>query len=340
VLTLDGSLGEGGGQIVRTALALSLVTGAAFEIVNVRAGRARPGLLPQHLAAVRAAATIGEADVEGDAPGSQRLAFRPRRIRPGEYTFDVGTAGSTGLVLQTVLPPLLGAAGPSSLTLVGGTHNRFAPPFDFLVRAFFPLVRRLGPAVEARLERAGFYPAGGGRVHARVEPASRLAPLSLLERGELVRRRARALVSRLPARIAERELAVVARTLAFRSEETEVEVVEGAQGPGNVVLIELESTHVTEVFSGFGERGLPAETVAERAAAEARAYLEAGAPVGPYLADQLLVPLALAGGVYRTSTPSRHTTTNVDVIRRFLDVRIAIVPAGPATVTVEVSPRR
>lgn len=337
MLTIDGARGEGGGQILRSALALSLVSGTPFRIERIRAGRARPGLMRQHLTAVEAAATVGEAEVEGAAIGSQEVVFRPRRVRPGTYRFAVGTAGSTGLVLQTVLLPLVMASAASTLALEGGTHNPHAPPFDFLAAAFLPLLRRMGARVEARLERTGFYPAGGGRMTVEVTGAT-LVPLTLLARGETTRRRARALISRLPSQIGRRELAVVRTRLGFGDDELElITLGEGMAGPGNVLLIEIESEHVTEVFTGFGEVGVRAETVAERAADEARRYLAAGVPVGPHLADQLLLPLALAGGgAFRTVPVTRHTTTNVEVIRQFLGttIEVARVDDTAAEVTV------
>ncbi len=324
MLTIDGSQGEGGGQILRTALALSLVTGTPFTIEKVRAGRQKPGLLRQHLTAVNAAVAVGEADAEGAALGSQTLVFRPRTVKPGDYRFAIGTAGSTGLVIQTVLPALLIASGPSTLTLEGGTHNPAAPPFDFLERAFLPLVASMGPRVSAVLNCPGFYPAGGGRCTVSITPASRLEPLTLLERGAIKRRRARALVARLPRQIADRELAVVRARLGWSEDELEAVVVDGsARGPGNVLLLEIESEHLTEIFCGFGEVGIRAESVAEHAAKEARRYLAAGVPVGVHLADQLLVPLALAGGgSFRTIGLSSHSRTNLDVVRLFLPTRI------------------
>jgi len=337
MLTIDGSTGEGGGQIFRTSLALSLVTGTPFRIHDIRQARAQPGLRPQHLAALAAAAAVGEADVEGAAVGAREIAFRPRRVRPGTYRFDVGTAGSTGLVLQTVLLPLVMTRAPSSLTLEGGTHNTHAPPFDFLAEAFLPLVQRMGAPVEAELERAGFYPAGGGRVHVEIGEARGLSPLSLLERGATRRRRARAMVSRLPRQIAERELAVIRSQLFWQADELETVVIPDATGPGNILLLSIESEHVTEVFTGFGERGVRAETVAERAADDARRYESARVPVGPYLADQLLLPLALAGGgAFRTMPLSLHATTNFEVIRRFLDVSIDVARVSDTVVDVTV----
>jgi len=324
VLTIDGSQGEGGGQILRTALALSLVSGTPFTIEKIRGGREKPGLLRQHLTAVNAAVAVGEAEAEGATLGSQTLVFRPRAVKPGDYRFAIGTAGSTGLVIQTVLPALLIASGPSTLTLEGGTHNPAAPPFDFLERAFLPLVASMGPRVSAVLNCPGFYPAGGGRCTVSILPAARLEPLTLLERGAIKRRQARALVARLPRQIADRELAVVRTRLGWSEDELETVIVDGsAPGPGNVLLLEIESEHLTEIFCGFGEVGTRAESVAEHAAKEARRYLAAGVPVGVHLADQLLVPLALAGGgSFRTIGLSSHSRTNLDVIRLFLPTRI------------------
>jgi RNA 3'-terminal phosphate cyclase (ATP) len=321
MLTIDGSYGEGGGQVLRSSLALSLVTGQPFRIENVRAGRRNPGLLRKHRTAVRAATVVGAAEVSGASMGSRELVFRPASVRAGEYAFSVGTAGSTSLVLQSVLPALILAGAPSSVAIEGGTHNGAAPPFDFLARAYAPLVERMGPRVGLTLERAGFYPAGGGRVDVRVEPAATLAPFDLVERGELRGCRARASVANLPYSIAEREAAVVAARLPEC--DVRAETITGSHGPGNVVTIEVESKHVTEVFTGFGERGVPAETVAARAVAETQRYLDTGVAVGEHLADQLVLLMALAGaGEFTTAPLSSHTRTNVDVIQRFLDVRI------------------
>jgi RNA 3'-terminal phosphate cyclase (ATP) len=325
VLTIDGAQGEGGGQILRTALALSMATGTPFRIEKIRAGRAKPGLLRQHLTAVNAATAVSVAEVDGAVLGSQELVFRPGAVKPGEYRFAVGTAGSTGLVLQTVLPPLLTASGPSVLTLEGGTHNPWAPPFDFLARAFLPILGRMGAIVEARLDRAGFYPAGGGQCTVRITPVDRLAPLTLLDRGPIVRRRARAIVARLSPRIGDRELAVVRDRLGWSPEDLEV-VVEDARGPGNVLLLEIESAHVREIFTGFGQIGVRAEAVAEGAVRETRQYLAAGVPVGPHLADQLLLPLALGrGGAFRTTALSRHSSTNLEVVRAFLSTSVSVI---------------
>lgn len=337
MLTIDGSQGEGGGQILRTSLAMSLVTGKPFRIVNVRAGRKKPGLMRQHLTAVQAAAQIGQASVEGAAVGSQELTFTPQEVVPGEYRFAVGTAGSATLVAQTVLPALLIARDRSRLTMEGGTHNPYAPPFDFLQKSFLPLVNRMGPNVEAHLERPGFYPAGGGKFSITVEPCPRLTGFDLLERGEVIRRCARAVVSKLPSQIAERELAVIQRELGWSDDELKVEEVPSPRGPGNVVTMEIESVHVTEVFTSFGARGVKAESVADRTIQAVRRYLAADVPVAEHLADQLVVPLAIAGhGSFKTLRPSQHTMTNIHVLQRFLDIEITSQQCGKQSWHVEI----
>ena len=324
MLTIDGSMGEGGGQVLRSALALSVITGTPFRIQNIRANRDRPGLRRQHLTAVNAAARICGGTVDGAEVGSRGLTFRPGTLTPGDYHFDIGSAGSTTLVLQTVLPPLLRAGGPSTLVLEGGTHNPGGPPADFLERAFLPVIRRMGPRVHLAVERPGFAPAGGGRLIVTVEPAPTLARVDLNDRGTVRRRHARAVVAGLPVSIAERELKVVAERTGWSPDELSVQQLPDAYGPGNVLLLEIESEHVTEVFSAVGRRGVRAERLAQTAADEASRYLAAGVPVGDCLADQLLLPFALArGGSYRTLRLTRHSETNIAVIRLFLDVPIA-----------------
>lgn len=333
MLAIDGSQGEGGGQILRSALALSVITGVPFRLEKVRARRARPGLLRQHLAAVLAAREIAGAETSGAELDSTELEFRPRRATAGEYRFAVGSAGSACLVVQTVLLPLLLAGGPSVLVVEGGTHNPSAPPWEYLARVLFPLLERMGARVRTALERHGFHPAGGGRIRVEIEPAAKLAPLELLERGAVVSRRARLLLARLPEHVGEREARVLRERLPDFA--CEVARVDDSAGPGNAVLVELACAHVTEVFAAFGARGVRAETVAERAARQTLEYLAHDAPVGPHLADQLLLPLALAGGgAFRTRALTGHSRTNLDVIRRFLPVRIEAREAAAGDVLV------
>jgi RNA 3'-terminal phosphate cyclase (ATP) len=342
MLTIDGSIGEGGGQILRSALALSLCRQRAFRIVNIRARRSRPGLRPQHLAAVRAAAAVCDARVEGAAPNAQDLTFVPGRVSAGRYRFSIGTAGSTSLVLQTVLPALLTAQGASELLLEGGTHNPRAPTFECLAKAYLPLIEQMGPSVAIELERAGFEPAGGGRVRLRVEPACRLEPLHLDTRGDLKTLQAEVLLSKLPRHIAEREAAVLAAELDLDRAEIEIRTITDSPGPGNVVGVYAVCEQLTEVFVTFGRRHVPAERVAHAAAQHAKRYLSFGVAVGEHLADQLLLPLVLAGeGSFVTMPPSQHTRTNISVIRQFLATDIRMVETADRRVwRIEVGPAR
>ena len=235
-----------------------------------------------------------------------------------------------------MLPALLHAGGPSRVTIAGGTHNPQAPPFDYLDRVFLPVLRRMGVRIEAALERPGFYPAGGGRFSVTIDPPDRLAGLELLERGEIRSRRATAILSRLPRHVAERELDEVARETGWDPASLEVREVD-SPGPGNILLLEVESAAVTEIFAGFGEKGVRAEEVAGRALRELRRYLDAGVPVGEHLADQLLLPFALAGaGAFATLPLSLHATTQIDLIPRFLDVRIEVAEGEAGKVVVGV----
>ncbi len=325
-IQIDGSFGEGGGQILRTSLALSLVTGKPFRMERIRANRKNPGLARQHLTAVNAAAAIGSAEVCGNALGSQTLTFAPQQVVPGDYHFAVGTAGSCTLVLQTVLPALLTIKGESRLVLEGGTHNPLAPSFDFLEAVFLPLLNRMGTQISAKLDRPGFYPAGGGKMRVSIASLGTLKPLELLEGGAIVSQHATALLSELPAHIGERELKVVKQRLGWPSRNLRLEEIANPVGPGNALTLTIASEQITELFAGFGERGVRAETVAERVVNEAQAYLDAGVPVGAHLADQLLIPFALAGGGrFRTVAPTLHTTTNIEILKHFLDIDMQVV---------------
>jgi RNA 3'-terminal phosphate cyclase (ATP) len=321
MILIDGASGEGGGQMLRTALSLSLVTGQPFRIENIRARREKPGLLRQHLTAVLAAAEVGSAKTDGATLGSKTLEFVPGKIRPGNFRFAVGTAGSSTLVFQTILPSLMTASGPSRLTIEGGTHNTMAPPFDFLQKTFLPLLSRMGPKVTVNLERYGFYPAGGGRFVAEIEPCEKLSSLVLTERGEVTHRRVLAIVANLPRNIAQRELDTASHQLNWPADVLEILETRDSPGPGNVVMVEAGSDDVAVVFTGFGRLGASAEKVASEAAGEARAYLASHAVADEHLADQLLLPFALAGsGEFTATKISLHAQTNIEVISLFLPV--------------------
>jgi RNA 3'-terminal phosphate cyclase (ATP) len=324
MIVIDGSLGEGGGQMLRTALSLSLVTGKPFRIENIRANRPRPGLMRQHITAVEAACAVGGTDCAELAVGCCELSFTPGPVKPGEHRFAVGTAGSTSLVLQTVLPALMLAGAPSRLVLEGGTHNIYAPPFDFIDRVFLPVINRMGPRVSARLRRHGFYPAGGGKVEVLVEPCGALQRLDLHDRGALLSVQARALVAALPGEIAVRELDAVRKVLDWPEEALRIEQLSERVGPGNILMLEAVFEHGTELVSGFGKLGVPAQAVGDKAAKRMKGYLATPAYAGPHLADQLLLPFALAGGgSFTTVRPSLHSRTGAEVIAKFLDVAIA-----------------
>ena len=265
LIEIDGSEGEGGGQILRTALGLSIVTGKPFRITRIRARRSKPGLLRQHLCGVLAARDIAWATVEGAQLGSQELAFWPTANRAGRYHFAIGTAGSTALVLQAILPALLTAAGESEVVLEGGTHNPNAPGFEFLASAYAPLLSRMGAGLALDLERRGFYPAGGGRVTARVRPARHWQPLHLTGSMPEKQWRATAVLSALERNIGERELAALRKRLpGLRAEHCQLVFEAQARGPGNALLLEATGENgVVEVFSGIGQRGVSAEQVAE-----------------------------------------------------------------------------
>lgn len=322
MIEIDGSIGEGGGQIVRSALALSIITGKPFQIHHVRANRQKPGLLNQHLTAVNAAKKISSAQTSGVQLGSSAFTFTPGALIPGDYWFDIGTAGSTMLVFQTILPPLMLAAEPSSISLEGGTHNPMAPPFEFIKHTFLPLLKRMGVTVRAGLSTYGFYPQGGGCLTFKIEPAKKLAPLHLQDKGKVKAVNAQALVVKLPPDIGNRELRLLEKELVQLNNKQVIAVSEG-RSPGNVVTVEVETDALTETITSIGERGIRAEEVAHRAAKEANQYLASAAAVGEHLADQLLIPMALAGeGSFKTSVLSAHTVTNISIIQKFLDIKI------------------
>ncbi|MDD2759923.1 MAG: RNA 3'-terminal phosphate cyclase [Methylomonas sp.] len=338
LIELDGSQGEGGGQILRTALTLSMCTGQPMRIRNIRAKRKNPGLMRQHLTAVQAAAAISGAQVDGAQVGSTELHFSPSKIQGGEYRFSIGTAGSCTLVLQTILPALLMTDSDSHVTLSGGTHNPMSPPFHFLQRAFVPLLEKMGAKVELQLNRFGFYPAGGGEITMTIAAGKPLQPLHLKKRGERINAYAESFFAGLPAHIAERELAMVKKRLAWADDQLLVRGVDRHQGPGNAVLITLEYEHMTEVFTGFGEKGVAAEVVANGVIKQALRYMASEATAGHFLADQLLLPMALAGGGSFVATDwSPHAETNADIIQRFLLIEIQTLETYNGDVLVQLA---
>jgi RNA 3'-terminal phosphate cyclase (ATP) len=320
---IDGSEGEGGGQILRSSLALAASLGRPFRIARIRAQRPKPGLMRQHLTAVEAAAAICNAQVRGASVGSSDLEFIPGTLRGGAFRFSIGTAGSTTLVMQAILPALMFAPEPSEVIIEGGTHARWAPPYDFFERALLPALRAMGPRLEPTLERYGFYPAGGGRLRVNVAPAPPVA-LRLETRPEITTRRVRVLIAKIPHDIALREIGVLRQRLGWEITNSDITAVADSVGPGNAVSVDVGFGAFAEVFSEIGDIGKPAEGVARAAADAALAYIASGVPVGPHLADQLMTPMAIAASrgsgecSFVTGPLTRHAQTNTDVIAKFV----------------------
>lgn len=337
MVEIDGAFGEGGGQIVRTSVGLSLLTGQPVRVTNVRARRKNPGLQKQHLTALQAAAAVSNGNVIGATVGSTQFDFEPGTVMPGSYNFSVGTAGSTTLILQTILPALMVASAPSEIHFEGGTHNPLAPPVDFLQKTFLPVISRMGPKINLRFESFGFYPAGGGRWNVRIEPSNGLEQHDFVERGSMMNLRPRIIIARLPEHIAMRELTMLVQA-GIGKDHLEIIRVDESNGPGNVVMIEAISENVTEVFTGFGEKGVQAESVAEHAIREWKRYSNNNVFAGEHLADQLLLPMAVArGGSFTTLPLSGHAITNMDTIRHFLDCNFRIEKLEENRVLVELN---
>jgi RNA 3'-terminal phosphate cyclase (ATP) len=325
--------------VLRSALTLSMITGRPFRVANIRANRAKPGLMRQHLVAVQAAAAVCGADVARAAVGARELEFRPGRIRGGSYSFAIGTAGSNVCSTSVLLPALLFADAPSMVTVSGGTHNPKAPPAHFLQRSYGRVMAAMGADMAIELKRHGFYPAGGGEIVARIQPGAQLRRIELMSPGARRDSYAESLVAGVPSRVAQRELACVATGLGWPESQLHERRLPEDEGPGNALLITLDAEHVTEVFAAFGEKSVRAEEVARQALDEARRYLVSGAAVGEHLADQLLLPMALAGGgKFTLDRVSQHALTNADVIARFLPVAIRF-EAGERHSTCTISAR-
>lgn len=324
MIYIDGSFGEGGGQILRTSLGLSMVTGKEFCISNIRKNRRKPGLLRQHLTAVNAAKTICGAETQGAELKSEKLDFSPGKIIPGQYEFEIGSAGSTSLVFQTIYPALLYTESESRITITGGTHNPYAPPFDFLKESFLPLIGRMGISIIPELIEYGFYPAGGGKAMYTITPPAFIKPLFLTERGKLVNQKATGIVSGIPEKIAEKEVNIITKQLNW-GYETETVLKVKSRGPGNFLYAALEYENVTEFFTSFGEKRISLNKVAADTIKQIHNYQSAEAPFGEYLTDQVLIPMALSGGgKIKSVHVSEHAKTNIEVIKQFLDVEITI----------------
>lgn len=337
---IDGSFGEGGGQILRSTLSLSCITGKPVRIVNIRKGRPQPGLKPQHLASVKALARISGADARGAEPGSPEISFTPGPVRAGEYLFEIGTAGSVVLLLQSLLPPLLFAGGTSELVLTGGTHVPFGPPFDYLGEVFFPRLAEIGAEVSGEIERYGFYPRGGGKVTARIVPAREIRGIDLRRKGAVVSVTGRSCVANLPLSIAERQRDAAVELLARHSPAIETAAVP-AIGRGTFLFIKVDTEAGPAGFSAVGAVGKRAEEVGREAAREALAYIESPAALAPRFADQILLYLALSKdpSTFTTSRVTNHLASHLHVVRRLLGSRVEIEGRVGEPGTVRLDPR-
>jgi RNA 3'-phosphate cyclase len=327
LIEIDGSYGEGGGQILRTALAFSAILKIPILIKNIRVGRKNPGLAHQHLTAVNAAAKISGAEVEGNTLSSQTLRFIPKEIRPGEHQFDVGTAGSVTLLLQALLLPLCLARSNSKLTVIGGTHVEWSPPFHYLSEVFLPTLKWMGVSVEATIEKWGFYPKGGGKIQVKIDPAREFKPISLINPGSLKKIRGISAISNLPRHVADRQKDQALKRIAEElKRDIEIEVVYDvpSKGQGSFLFLVAEYERTMAGFSSLGAKGKPAEKVADEAVDSLKDYIKSNCCVDSHLADQLVPFMTLAKGNSSFTTPqmTEHLFTNLWVIGHFIETKV------------------
>jgi len=331
MLSIDGSYGEGGGQILRTSLALSCILGRPFEIINIRRARKKPGLQPQHLMAVKAAAAISNASCNGATLSSTAIQFRPTAVNGGDYSFDVsektGSAGSTSLIFQTILLPLLFAQRSSRISVTGGTHVPWSPTFHYLQFVFLPILSQLGVNIDLELGKWGWYPVGKGTIRTRVNPVEEIKPISMVERGVLARVNGISAISNLPRDIGVRQRNKTINALEQRGISSDIEIMSAqSSGKGTLVFLRAEFGNVIAGFDALGAIGKRAEEVADEACQGLFDYLDTAGALDPHLADQIIPYLALARGTseFTTSRITLHLLTNVWVIQRFMDVDIQV----------------
>lgn len=334
ILQISGE--SGGGQLLRSALTLSLVTGQPFRITHIRGKRPKPGLMRQHLTCVKAALEISDGVVDGAEIGSTELVFRPGPVKAGDYAFSIGSGGSTTLVFQTLLPALLHAEGASTLRVEGGTHNPMAPPFEFLEQCFLPVLKQMGGTASVKLERHGFMQSGGGVLTSTIQPVKKWKKLKLIERSGELETFGRVIHAHLKGDIAHREIAAAAKALGWPEDSIELRYANESTGPGNAILLGACHGKVCNITSGIAQMGRSAEGVATAAAKGLRNFLASSAPVGVHLADQLLLPIALAGGGrFVAQTITNHCRTSMELIPKFLkEVEFQVIEREHGTVEI------
>ncbi|KPK34238.1 MAG: RNA 3'-phosphate cyclase [Nitrospira bacterium SG8_35_1] len=324
-IELDGSYGEGGGQILRTALSLSCVTGHALKLFNIRGGRKKPGLMPQHITCVNAASEITGAKIKGAEAGSTELIFVPGKTMPGNYIFDIKTAGSCTLVFQTLLPPLMFGEGSSIITIRGGTHVPLSPTYHYLSEVLLTMLRNVGVHVDSTIYKYGFYPKGGGEVKFTVHPVSQVKGLDLSERGELIALHGYSAVSRLPVQIARRQKnAMEQKVKSFPADIQIMNVVSPGEGTFTFLAAQYENTFAG--FSSIGKRGKPAEKVGAETASAFLDFNCKSTVFDPHLADQIVLYLSLSrqDSSFTTSCITEHLLTNLWVIKKFIDIHYQV----------------
>ena len=348
LIEINGAMGEGGGQVLRSSLALSILTGKPIFIRNIRLNRSKHGLLAQHLKSVDAAASVSKAHVEGAALGSTSLTFRPSEVNSGRYKFDIGTAGATSLVLQTIFLPLSRATAASSVIITGGTHVCWSPCYHYLALQWLPYMQRIGFNADIILNIAGFYPQGGGRINTVIRPATALNPLNLIGRGKLIRITGFSAVANLNREIADRQKRqALGRLVSIAGKlgqpEIQIKIQEfPSSTKGTVLLLLAEFENGSACYYALGELGKPAERVADEAVDALLAFLDTEATLDQYLADQLLLPLSFASGtsMLYTSQITQHLLTNAEIMRIFLPVDISIDGDRGKPGIVRIDPRK
>lgn len=331
MISIDGAYGEGGGQVIRTSVALAAITGQAIEIHDIRGGRAKPGLQAQHLMSVKAAARLCGATLSGAELQSRHLVFEPQMpVAAGHYRFDIGTAGSCTLVLQTILVPLALAEGDSTVVVTGGTHNPMAPCVDYLEEVFLPAVARMGLRATLEVPAYGFFPKGGGEVRCHISGGGELTGASFASRDEVGSLLARAIVSGLPEHVGLRGAGHLESRIGQRAEICK----RPSRGPGAAAFVAVRHRSAFAGFTGLGERGKPMERVVEDAADAYDAWVATEATVDEHLADQLVLPAVFAQGesVWRTDMVTEHLRTVAWLTGRFVDRPVNVSPDGWVTV--------
>jgi len=327
MIKIDGSQGEGGGQILRSSLTLSLMTGKGVQISNIRNKRKKPGLQHQHLCAVKASHSIGRGEIEGAELGSTQLTYQPDTIHPGSYRFDIKTAGATTLVLQTIILPLSLADNKSNIKISGGTHVPWSPSYHYLDLQWLPFMTRLGFNIHISLDQAGFYPQGGGIIESKTTPIEHIKPLTIEERGDLIQIRGVSAVANLDRSIAERQRNQVLRRLGDKYRLNDIRINQlPSKYKGTILILLAEFEYSTCCYFSLGKPGKPAEQVTYEAVNALESFMDTDGVMDEYLADQLLLPLAFADGpsIFKTPRVTSHLLTNAEVIKSFMDTNIVI----------------